>query len=234
MQSTRPKTNQKPVSTSAGPKNANARAIATENVEFDAKHVDSPLCACKACNDEWLAKRNQPLSMKRAKQAAPPIDLANQKPMTARCKKLGIELQLKNEHNLRIAHWRLVDKATEYTSSLGFDTDVLGVLDRMESRGLSLQAAVADLLAPRDPGPVRSSSLGSLTGGPFCVVCDTAGGLPCPAMVRDALKLGIKLAYPPGDARLVPNHVHPGRCRKRLKAWIAGGTQAATGKAPTT
>lgn len=209
-----------------------ASQLATADVEFDAKHVDSPLCACRACNDEWLAKRNQPLSLKRAKQSAPPVDQVNVKPFTARCKKAGIAIELKNTHNMRIAFWRLVDNATGYTTTCGFDSDVLGILQRVEERGLSLQAACVDLLAPRDPGPVRSSSAGNLTGGPFCVVCDTAGGLPCPAMVRNALKLGIKLAYPPGDARLVPNHVHPGRCRKRLKAWIEGGTQLATGKAP--
>lgn len=213
-----------------------AKKLANEPVEFDAKHTDSPLCACCACNDAWLARRDQPLSQKHTKHTQPPIDLANVKTLTARCKKFGLTLQLKNEHNMRIAFWRLVDPATEYSSSLGFDTDVLGVLARMEERGLALQAAVADLLRPRDLGPVRSSGApGNLTGGPFCVVCDCAGGLPCPTMVRDALRLGIKLAYPPGDARLVPNHVHPGHCRKRLKAWIAGGQQAATGKAlPTT
>ena len=168
--------------------------------------------------------------MKHTRHTAPPVDLNNKKAFTARFKKLGLAIELKNEHNMRIAFWRLVDKATESTYTAGFDSDVRAVLDRMEERGLSLQAACVDLLAPRDPGPVRSSSGGNLTGGPFCVVCDTAGGLPCPAMVRDALRLGIKLAYPPGDARLVPNHVHPGRCRKRLKAWIVGGSQAATGK----
>ncbi len=216
------------------PKPANvpaAQRIVVADVEFDAKHVDSPLCACRECNDAWLKRRDQPMSQKHTKHTAPPVDQANVKPFTARCKKAGIAIELKNTHNMRIAFWQLVDKATGYTTTCGFDTDVRGILTRIEERGLSLQAACTDLLAPRDPGPVRSSSAGNLTGGPFCVVCDTAGGLPCPAMVRDALKLGIKLAYPPGDARLVPNHVHPGRCRKRLKAWIAGGTQAATGKA---
>lgn len=203
-------------------------------VEFDAKHSDSPLCACRACNDEWLKRRDQPLSQKHTKHHTPPVDLVNKRVFAARCKAHGVTIDLKNEHNTRIAFWRLTDKATGFEYSAGFDADVLALLKRMEERGLSLQGAAADLHAPRDLGPVRSSSApGNLTGGPFCVVCDCAGGLPCPAMVRDALRLGIKLAYPPGDARLVPNHVHPGRCRKRLKAWILGGQQAASGKTTT-
>lgn len=214
------------------PQTPQTRPAKSEHVEHDAKHVDSPLCACKDCNDAWLKRRDQPMSMKHTRHTAPPVDQNNVKPFAARCKKHGIAIELKNVHNLRIAFWRLVDNATEYTTTCGFDSDVLGILARIEERGLTLQAACVDLLKPRDPGPVRSSSGGNLTGGPFCVVCDTAGGLPCPAMVANALKLGIKLAYPPGDARLAANHVHPGRCRKRLKAWIEGGTQLATGKAP--
>lgn len=175
------------------------------------------------------------MSMKHTKHHTPPIDINNKKQLAARLKQHGVEIELKNEHNMRIAFWQLVDKATGYTTTMGFDSDVLFVLDRLEQKGLTLkpglQAVCSERFAPA-AGPVRSSSAGNLTGGPFCVVCDTAGGLPCPAMVRNALKLGIKLAYPPGDARLVPNHVHPGRCRKRLKAWIEGGTQLATGKAP--
>lgn len=202
-----------------------------EHVEFDAKHTDSPLCACHACNADWLARRGQPLSQKHVKHHTPPIDIVNQKPFEARCKKLGIQIELKNGHNMRIASWRLVDKATGYTFTAGFDVDVRSVLANMESDCATLLGAVSTLFAPRNPGPIRSSnSPGNLTGGPFCVVCDCAGGLPCPTMVRDALGLGIKLAYPPGDARLIPNHVHPGHCRKRLKTWIEAGKARATGK----
>lgn len=209
-----------------------ARKTAVVDVEFDAKHVNSPLCACRACNDTWLARRDQPLSQKHTKHHTPPIDVANVRPFTVSFKKHGVKVELKNTHNMRIAFWQLVDDTTGHSRSLGFDTDLLGVLQRMEERGLGFEAAVLDLLKPRDVGPIRSSSApGNLTGGPFCVVCDCAGGLRCPAMVRDALRLGIKLAYPPGDARLEPCHVHPGHCRKRLKAWIAGGQQAQTGKA---
>lgn len=211
------------------------RVTESAPVEFDTKHTESPLCACRACNDAWLARRDQPLSHKHVKHHTPPVDLVNKRIFAARCKAHGIGIELKNEHNMRIAFWRLVDNATDYAYSAGFDADVLALLHRIEERGLSLQAAAADLHAPRDLGPVRSSrSPGNLTGGPFCVVCDCAGGLPCPAMVRDALGLGIKLAYPPGDARLVPNHVHPGHCRKRLKAWIEGGKARATGKVAQT
>lgn len=225
-------TKHSPASQRSKEHNSQHAAGAIAVVEFDDKHTESPLCACERCNAAWLARRDQPLSQKHTKHTAPPVDQVNKRIFTARCKALGIEIDLKNEHNMRIAFWRLVDNATGFSYSAGFDADVLALLKRIEERGLTLQGAAADLHAPRDLGPIRSSSApGNLTGGPFCVVCDCAGGLPCPAMVRDALRLGIKLAYPPGDARLVPNHVHPGRCRKRLKAWIEGGVQAETGKA---
>lgn len=229
------KQNKEPRPLNAAVRKTEARVV-SEQVEFDVKHTESPLCACRACNDKWLARRDQPLSQKHMKHTAPPVDLVNKRIFTARLKPHGIEIDLKNEHNVRIAFWRLVDKATGYAYSAGFDVDVLGLLKRIEERGLTLQAAAADLHAPRDLGPVRSSSApGNLTGGPFCVICDCAGGLPCPAMVRDALGLGIKLAYPPGDARLKPCHVHPGHCRKRLKTWIEAGKARATGKlAPAT
>jgi hypothetical protein len=194
-----------------------AKTVTTSDVDPDAKHTDSPLCACRDCNDAWLKRRDEPKVRKHVRVSTPPINADSLKPFAVRCKKLGIMIELKNTHNLRIAFWRLVDPSTFYTFTAGFDADVAAVLARMEHEGRDLRGAAADLFAPRGSGPVRSSSQGNLTGGPFCVVCDVAGGLPCPSMVKTALSMGIKLAYPPGDARLVPNHVHPGRCRKRLR-----------------
>lgn len=199
-------------------------------VEFDAKHSDSPLCACERCNAEWLARRGQPLSQKHTKHHVPPIDLANKKEFTARCKKLGIEIALKNEHNMRIASWRLVDPSTSYAFVCGFDTDVVSILTRMEAENQALQGAALALFTPRPQPVVVSTTKGAtLTGGPWCVMCGEPGGLPSPNMVGAAGLLKLRLHFPEGDARLKAARLHPGRCRKRLRQLL----DTAKGKATT-
>lgn len=150
-------------------------------------------------------------------------DVARERDFKDRCKRLGITVALHNKHNLRIAYWRLFDPKTDAQLTTGFDATVERTLDQMEKCGIPLDAV--ELFAGSTK-PSRSHP-GNLTGGPFCVVCDIPGGLPCPAMVKQALAKDIKLAYPPGDARLVPNHVHPGRCRKRLRQWLDASQQGA-------
>jgi hypothetical protein len=145
----------------------------------------------------------------------------------ARAKLLGLTIELTNKHNPRTIGWRLLDPNTDSVLATAFDVDIERTFAQMEERKITLE--FVDLLHASPVAPIRSAP-NNLTGGPFCVICDTPGGLPCPSMVKTALKIGIKLAYPPGDARLVPNHVHPGRCRKRLRQWIDGGQQALTGK----
>lgn len=206
--------------------------MSDSNVEFDTKHVDSPLCACEACNKEWLARRGQPLSRKHSAHHVPPVDLANKKAFAARCKKLGIEIALKNEHNLRIASWRLVDPSTSYAFVCGFDTDVVSILTRMEQESQALQGAALALFSPRAQPTVATTAKGAtLTGGPWCVMCGEPGGLPSPNMVRGAGVLKLRLFFEPGDARLGAARLHPGRCRKRLRQLLDAAKQAASGKA---
>lgn len=201
-------------------------------VELDAKHTDSPLCACRDCNDAWLAKRDQPLSHKHVKHHTPPVDAANKKAFAARCKKLGIQIELKNEHNMRIAAWRLVDPATGYATVCGFDVDVLAIFKRMEDENQALMGANLALHAPRPQLVVASTAKNvTLTGGPFCVMCGEPGGLPSPNMAGTAKLLGVRLHFPEGDARLGAARLHPGRCRKRLRQLLDGAKQAASGKA---
>lgn len=195
-------------------------SLSTNEAEFDAKHTESSLCACRDCNAAWLARRDQPTALKHKRSSAPAIDIVNKKPYAARCKKLSIEIELKNEHNLRIAHWRLVDPSTSYAITLGFDTDVAAVLARMEHENQALRGAASALFETRALTTVRASNPGALTGGPFCVMCGEPATLFCPNMTKKAQLLGIRLHFPDGDARLGPARLHPGRCRKRLNDLI--------------
>lgn len=147
--------------------------------------------------------------------ATSPIDPLREREFRDIGKSFGLTVQLKNSHNLRFAYWRIEDPAPEGRGLVtGFDSDV----ERLFG-SLKLGKGWPTLSALRPPNVLQRSSTApnNLTGGPFCVVCDTPGGLPCPSMVKTALGAGIKLAYPEGDVRLAPCHVHPGRCRKRLR-----------------
>lgn len=194
--------------------------VGTAGVELDAKHVDSPLCACKDCNDVWLAKRDQPLSMKHVKHTVPPLDVARKKEFVDWCKRLGVvQIELRGEHNPRIASWCLRDTQTGYSYTTGFDVDVVAVLTRMEQESQMLMGAVNWLHAPRHASVVKSTgpNAGTLTGGPWCVMCGEPGGLPSPNMVGAAKLLNLRLHFEAGDVRLSAARLHPGHCRKRLR-----------------
>lgn len=123
--------------------------------------------------------------------------------------------------NKRMSYWRVEDNKSGAQLSSGFDID----LDRaLRDLGRGLRLEFIDLLTVEGQALTKSDASGA--GGPFCVVCDTAGGLPCPTMVTQALKFGIKLAFPANDVRIGPAHVHPGRCRKRLRQWLDAATQS--------
>jgi hypothetical protein len=141
----------------------------------------------------------------------------------ARFKSHALSVDFVRSSNIRLCAWRVLSADCSIVRTYGFDSDLDSILKQLDA-GIPFESATTIPNNGAASGPVKSST-GNLTGGPFCVVCDVAGGLPCPSMVRQALDCGIKLAYPPGDARLVPNHVHPGRCRKRLKQWLVAAGQ---------
>lgn len=168
-----------------------------------------------------------PKRVTRIRFAVPSTDVSKLPEFVARARPLKLSISLHNEKlGARHAYWRIADNETHAVVTTGFDVDVEAAFKQCEMGiRLGFVSLYSQSTASRPDGTGRSP-----TGGPSCVVCDAPGGLPCPAMVKQALASGIKLAYPPGDARLVPNHVHPGRCRKRLRQWLTGAVQLSTGK----
>lgn len=133
----------------------------------------------------------------------------------------------------RYNYWKVEDPLSGATLTTGFDCDMDRALAQLAS-GLKLEFVDVLQVHPerqsRSPGRSGpSSTSNSNAGGPFCVVCDVAGGLPCPNLVTAARRLDIKLAFPYTDVRIGPAHVHPGRCRKRIKQWIESTEASNTG-----
>lgn len=188
-----------------------ARSAPVADVEFDAKHVDSPLCACKACNDAWLAKRDKPLSKKHmyeVKQTMNPERLAHYAPKFAHH---GLALRVRGTE----WHVSLIKSPDDAPITTAFDVDLERLLTQLE-RGC--QFTQLDLTFHATSSTVvRSTAGGNLTGGPWCVMCGEPGGLPSPNMVGGAKLLGLRLFFEPTDARINAARLHPGRCRKRLR-----------------
>ena len=194
--------------------NATARppAVNDSPVEFDAKHTNSPLCACRDCNEEWLKRRNQPISKKHE------------------VKKLAVDVSRKDEyqrlfdeHGIRVSitghsrspSWHLMNTAKTWGLTTSFDVDLDRVLKQL-AEGRTL--AQVDLTFHSNGFVARTTAKDvTMTGGPFCVMCGEPGGLPSPNMVGGAKILGLRLFFEAGDARLGPARLHPGRCRKRLR-----------------
>lgn len=129
--------------------------------------------------------------------------------------KYGCTVTLFELTNKRMSYWRVEDTTSGAQICTGFDVDLERALRDLK-RGLRLE--FIDLLTVEGAQLKKSDASGA--GGPFCVICDSAGGLPCPKMVTRAKQLNIKLAFPYTDVRIGPAHVHPGRCRTRLRQWI--------------
>lgn len=200
------------------------RVVNGPAVDFDPKHVDSPLCACRACNDAWLARRDQPVSKKHVYEAKRTVDPAKHLLYKNAFVKYGLQLTLHENTMTRLTHWRLTNANEGFSLTTGFDVDLDRVLAQLEKGTPLLQL---DLSFHAAPSVAKSTSYSTdpLTGGPFCVMCGEPGGLPSPNMVGGAKLLGLRLHFPEGDARLSPARLHPGHCRKRLRKLLdtAGG-----------
>lgn len=157
---------------------------------------------------------------KRGNDAAPSIDVAQLPRFRGCLAHHGVSIELNGAGNARNFSWMLTHRKTNTSLGCSFDADIERVLTRLAAGESFPQIAAMTFAAS-----TVAHHFDPLTGGPFCVVCAMPGGLPCPAMVRQAQTTGIKLAYPEGDARLVPNHVHPGKCRANLRKWLDTAAQ---------
>jgi hypothetical protein len=146
------------------------------------------------------------------------LDPGRKKEFEAAFQKHGCVLTLFLLTNQRYNYWHIRDPESGATMSTGFDVDIPRILSFLD-RGIKLE--YVDIT--RYATAARVSVANSNAGGPFCVVCEGAGGLPCPNLVTTAKKLNIRLAVPYDDVRIGPAHIHPGGCRKRIKQLIESG-----------
>lgn len=130
----------------------------------------------------------------------------------------GVTLKLFQLTNRKYNYWRMEDDPSGAVITTGFDVDIDRALEQL-NRGIRLEFVDLYSCMPSPEAQKANTSAGGGTG-PFCVVCDTLGGLPCPNMVIDARRLNVRLAFAYDDPRIGPAYVHPGRCRKRLRQWI--------------
>lgn len=112
----------------------------------------------------------------------------------------------------KFSYWTVRHNERSYTpKTLGFDCDVESVIAQLEA-GVSWEEVSLIPNAARAPAK-------NLSSDKVCVMCAEAGGLPCPKMVAEAGRLGVRLQT--GGVSL-----HPGRCRARLRACLLAATQA--------
>ncbi len=182
------------------------------HAEFDPRHTNSPLCACRDCNDAWLARRDRPVSKKHTFEIKRTLDPTKKKAYAARFADHGVYLSL--DENMRAPSWRLMNTAKTWSTSTAFDVDLERLLRQLDEGRTFPQL---DLTFHATPVVKSTASFDPQTGGPFCVMCGEPGGLPSPNMTGAAKLLGLRLFFEPSDARLGAARLHPGRCRKRLR-----------------
>lgn len=157
------------------------------------------------------------------------VNVSNKKDFQKRFRVYKLDVELHQSSLSRLTYWRVFDPATGTVRTCGFDVDMERLLAQLEA-GKSFERI--DLYK----GTRFVSSSPSSTSGPvgtrlsderlvrcaaLCVICGEPGGLPCPAMVKEALTTRFVLAVPlDSPAVAVHKHVHPGRCRKRLRAHL--------------
>lgn len=195
---------------------------AIADVEFDTKHTDSPLCACRECNDEWLTRRDRPLSKKHTyevRKTMNPERLGHYAPQFA---SRGLALRVAG------SEWRMfpIKDPDSWFLTTAFDLDLDRVLRQLDE-GRTFREV--DLTFHAAPVVKTTTNFDPITGGPFCVMCGEPATLFCPNLVKRAELLDVRLFFPVGDARLRPARLHPGRCRKRLGQLLQAAQEARTG-----
>lgn len=112
----------------------------------------------------------------------------------------------------KYSYWLVRPHKNSYNPrTLGFDCDV-------ETLIAQLDAGVAWEDISLIPNIARAAKTTTTGADKVCVMCAEPGGLPCPKMVAEAGKLGVRLHA--GGVSL-----HPGRCRARLRACLLVATQ---------
>lgn len=158
------------------------------------------------------------MAFQRPTQAVDPSKLKHYQELF---KKFGITITV-HEHSLaRFTHWRMEQPLVGWSLTTGFDIDLDRALQQLEKR---VPPERIDLTFHAKPTPTARTS--GLTDGPRCVICGEFGGLPCPAMVKEALTTRFVLAVPLDSPDVTQHkHVHPGRCRKRLRSHLDAAHQ---------
>lgn len=122
-------------------------------------------------------------------------------------------------------YWTVEDKAGDRRST-GFDCDIPRIAQFL-ANGVPLSSI--DLYDFGGKTQVRTETRSKSANAGICAVCGEPGGLPCPKMVALAQSFKIRLEgleKSPDDN----THVHPGRCRARLKMWIEAGQKQKAGR----
>lgn len=160
-------------------------------------------------------------SIRRGIVPASTLDPSKKLDYTERFRPHGLTLRLHESSLARLCYWRLELPDGSWSVTTGFDVDLDRALAQLEA---GCAPHRIDLTFHAAPEPARANHYGAH----FCVMCGESGGLPCPKMVDLGVRAKIAFAFPVNDARFVPKHVHPGRCRARLKqlgeAFKARGT----------
>lgn len=112
----------------------------------------------------------------------------------------------------KFSYWTVRHHDKSYNpKTLGFDCDVESVITQLEA-GVPWEEV--SLIPNIARAPARN-----LSSDKICVMCAEPGGLPCPKMVAEAGRLGVRLQREGVS-------LHPGRCRARLRACLLAATQA--------
>lgn len=150
------------------------------------------------------------------------LDPANEKPFRAALKPRGCTVQLMRGY---WPYWRVEETATGRLQQVGFDVDVRRIIEQL-GEGRTLQ--FIDLYTARPkPGDTATPQLDA-TNSACCLACGKSGGLPCPKMIAQGLKLGVVFKFGRDDPQTGHAHLHPGKCRawlrKALDAAVSSGT----------
>lgn len=156
------------------------------------------------------------------------IDASRKKDYEKRFKVYGLGVELHESSLAKLTYWRVFDTVLGTVRTCGFDVDMDRLLTRLaEGKSFDRIDLFKGTRFPVSTKGPADTQTNAAADAPLCVICGTPGGLPCPSMVAGALSSGFKLAVPAGHPALATKHVHPGRCRKRLREHLDAADAAA-------
>lgn len=147
------------------------------------------------------------------------------KPFQRALARYGLELAATG--SVRHAGWRVFQPSTGQSFPTAFDQDVQRIIDHFAEGKPG--GDLHDVYHPGDAGK-HNRVLGDGHGPQVetrannadfrCMVCGCPGGLPCPSMVASGTGRGFSWAKNLEQKDWERKHIHPGRCRARLRAFI--------------